>query len=188
MFFFRQSGLTAAVVYNILLSKADNMLTSGNMLVKAITARLAAALPTGWRLDSAVTAQNRPEIDAVLRIRGPGSVSASILVEAKQRLEPKDLDYLASALRKVRNAPILIAAPFLSPRTQERLRALGFLYADLTGNIRLNLSKPGLYVETRGAEKNPEPTVRDRRSLKGTKAGRLIRALCTFVLPWVSEN
>jgi hypothetical protein len=54
----------------------------------------------------------------------------------------------------------------------------------LTGNIRLGISKPGLYVETRGADKNPEPTVRDRRSLKGAKAGRLIRALCDFRPPF----
>ncbi|MBI1787059.1 MAG: hypothetical protein HYR60_05830 [Acidobacteria bacterium] len=74
-------------------------------------------------------------------------------------------------------------APFLSPKVQERLRTLGFEYADLTGNIRLRLSKPGLYVETYGAGTNPEPTVRDRRSLKGAKAGRLVRALCDFRPP-----
>jgi hypothetical protein len=104
-------------------------------------------------------------------------------VEAKQRLEPKDLDSMVSALRPSRELPVLIVAPFLSSRAQERLKAVGFGYADLTGNIRLSLSKPGLYVETSGADKNPDPTVRDRRSLKGAKAGRLTRALCDFRPP-----
>jgi len=90
---------------------------------------------------------------------------------------------MAAVLRPVRDLPVLVVAPFLSQRTQERLRTLGFDYTDLTGNIRLRLSKPGLYIETRGADKNPEPTVRDRRSLKGAKAGRLIRALCDFRPP-----
>jgi hypothetical protein len=38
----------------------------------------------------------------------------------------------------------LLGAPFLSPRTRERLRAVEFAYADLTGHVRLSLSEPGL--------------------------------------------
>jgi hypothetical protein len=160
-----------------------NRQISGNNLVKAVVERLAGTLPSGWRIAATSPGRRKGQaFDADLRIWGPGSNSASILVEAKSRLEPKDLDYIASALRPGR-LPVLIVAPFLSPRTQERLRELGFGYADLTGNLRLSLSKPGLYVETRGADKNPEPTARDRRSLKGAKAGRLIRALCDFRPP-----
>jgi hypothetical protein len=154
------------------------------MLVRAAVEQLTGKLPPGWRITSAAPrSRGRSAIAATLRIRGPGSNSASILVAAKQRLEPKDLDYMVSVLHPGRDLPVLVVAPFLSPRAQERLKAVGFSYADLTGNIRLSLSKPGLYIETRGADKNPEPTVRDRRSLKGAKAGRLIRALCDFRPP-----
>ena len=159
-----------------------NKAISDNTLVRAAIEQLAGKLPPGWRITSAAP-RNRRRSANVLRIRGPGSNSTSILVDAKQRLEPKDLDYMVSVLRPGRELPVLVIAPFLSPRTQERLKTVGFGYADLTGNIRLSLSKPGLYVETRGADKNPEPTVRDRRSLKGAKAGRLIRALCDFRPP-----
>ncbi len=175
--------MTALVVHNTLLSIVGNRLLSDNTLVQAIAAQLAGKLPPGWRITSATPrSRGSATIDAVLRIRGPGSNTTSILVETKQRLEPKDLDYMASVLRPGRE-PVLVVAPFLSTRTQEGLKELGCGYADLTGNIRLSLSKPGLYVETRGADKNPEPTVRDRRSLKGAKAGRLIRALCDFRPP-----
>jgi hypothetical protein len=78
---------------------------------------------------------------------------------------------------------MLLAAPFLSPRTRERLRSHGFAYADLTGNIRLVLAEPGLFIETTGAQENPEPSPRHRKSLKGAKAGRLVRALCDFRPP-----
>jgi hypothetical protein len=61
--------------------------------------------------------------------------------------------------------------------------AKGFSYADLTGNVRLSLSEPGLFIETTGASENPDPQSRDRKSLKGPKAGRLVRALCDFRPP-----
>jgi hypothetical protein len=93
------------------------------------------------------------------------------------------VDYLAAALRPTADNPVLIAAPYLSPRTQERLRDAGFSYADLTGNIRLELTEPGLFIDTTGARENPDPSPRDRKSLKGAKAGRLIRALCDFRPP-----
>ena len=99
------------------------------------------------------------------------------------RVEPRDVDYLAVALRPTPEDPVLIAAPFLSPRTQDRLRSRGFAYADLTGNVRLVLTEPGLFIETTGARENPAPSTRDRKSLKGPKAGRLVRALCDFRPP-----
>jgi len=161
-----------------------NRAISGNNLIRAAIEGLVAKLPPGWRIAATrARSQGRPPVDAVLRIRGPGSNSASIFVKAKNRLEPKDLNYLASVRPPGRDRPILVVAPFLSARTRERLRAMGFGYTDLTGNIRLSLSKPGLYIEARGADKNPEPGVRDRRSLKGAKAGRLVRALCDFRPP-----
>jgi hypothetical protein len=110
-------------------------------------------------------------------------MSGRVRVAAKSRVEPRDVDYLAAAWRPTLDRPVLIAAPHLSPRTQERLRDRGFAYADLTGNVRLELAEPGLFIETTGARENPGPGTRDRKSLKGPKAGRLVRALCDFRPP-----
>lgn len=159
-----------------------NSRISDNRLVQNAIRKLAEKLPSGWRVASAAPSTKYPAMDAILRIRGPGSEAASVLVEAKSRVEPRDLDSISAALNRLQQ-PVIVVAPFLSPRTQEGLKALGIAYADLTGNIRLSLSKPGLYIETRGADKNPEPSVRERRSLKGAKVGRLIRALCDFRPP-----
>jgi hypothetical protein len=166
-----------------LLPNMDNMAISGNKLVDAVAAQLSQKLPPGWRIASTAPGRSLQGVDAVMRIRGPGSNTASVRVTARRRLEPKDLDFMPQSLRPVRDIPVAVVAPFLSPRTRERLKALGFQYADLTGNIRLSLSKPALYVETQGADKNPAPAARERRSLKGAKAGRLIRALCDFRPP-----
>jgi hypothetical protein len=164
-----------------------NIANIGNSLVRAGVAQVDARLPPGWKVTaSAFPRAGRvpPAVDAVVRVRGPGSSAGRFLVEAKPRLEPRDVELLANALpRPDPELPILIISPFLSARTQERLKAKGFSYADLTGNIRLVLSSPGLFVETRGADKNPERRARERRSLKGAKAGRVIRVLCDFRPP-----
>ena len=125
----------------------------------------------------------RPLVDPTLIIRAPDGAASTVLVEAKRRLEPKDVDQMAVTRPPRADQPLLVAAPFLSPRAQDRLIRTGYAYADLTGNIRLTLTKPGLVIQTTGATQNPEPTPRDRKSLKGPKAGRLIRALSDFRPP-----
>lgn len=150
-------------------------------IVASIAAALQERLPAGWTSRLVASLKSAP-FDAVLSIRRKGP-AADIRVGTKSPIEPKDVDCLAATLRPTPDEPVLIAAPYLSPRTQERLRSRGFAYADLTGNIRLELSEPGLFIETTGARENPEPTPRDRKSLKGAKAGRLVRALCDFRPP-----
>ena len=160
---------------------------SGNKLVADVVDILAGKLPSGWQTATSTPPKRDKAasglVDVVLKIRRAGAPAGLVLIEAKARLEPKDVDYLAGMLRPTPDQPVLIAAPFISPRSQERLKAKGFGYADLTGNVRLSLSEPGLFIETTGATENPEPDRRNRKSLKGAKAGRIIRALCDFRLP-----
>ncbi len=40
-----------------------------------------------------------------------------------------------------------------------------------------------MFIDTTGAIQNPEPAARERKSLKGAKAGRLVRALCDYRPP-----
>jgi hypothetical protein len=80
--------------------------------------------------------------------------------------------------------PGVVVAPFLSRSTRDRLRAENVNFLDLTGNVRLVLSRPGLYVETQGAEQDPSPKRPPGRSLRGAKAARIVRALCDFPPPF----
>ena len=168
-------GLTFRVAQYRLLSIVGNMAYSDNMLVADVLDVVTAKLPPGWRTSTSRLANRKTArqdlIDVILKIRPPGASTGTVLIEAKSRLEPRDVDYLAATLRPTPDEPILIAAPFISPRSRERLRAKGFAYADLTGNILLTLSRPGLFIETTGASENPQPTPRDRKSLKGSKEG-----------------
>ena len=42
---------------------------------------------------------------AILKIRGPGKATGSVRVEAKTRIEPKDVDVLAATLRPTTDRP-----------------------------------------------------------------------------------
>src|SRR6266516_5312156 len=126
-----------------MLPTVGNMTHLDNMLVADLVDLLAGRLPSGWQ----TVACPRPKgdkagpaglVDVILKIRRRGAPAGRVLVEAKARLEPKDVDYLAASLRPTPTQPVLVAAPFISPRTQERLKAKGFGYADLTGNVRLS--------------------------------------------------
>lgn len=78
---------------------------------------------------------------------------------------------------------MLIAAPFLSPRTRDLLSDRNLSYLDLTGNLRLSISQPAVFIETQGATKNPGREKQPLMSLKGPAVARVIRALCDFRPP-----
>jgi hypothetical protein len=174
----------------ILLPIMGNMALSGNIAdgnaVDAVIEQLRDRLPTAWtlkRVASGGRSPRRPSSDIVAKLSDPAGGSVRIAIEAKSQVEPQNVDSVAERARTVPAGAVLVAAPFLSPRTRERLKAAGLNYADLTGNIRLALSMPALFIDARGADVNPEPVARERRSLKGPKAGRLVRALCDFRPP-----
>jgi hypothetical protein len=78
----------------------------------------------------------------------------------------------------------MVIAPFLSPRAREELVAAGAGYADATGNLRVALERPALFLETSGAASNPWPEERPLRSLKGPTAARVVRAFCDLRPPY----
>jgi hypothetical protein len=78
--------------------------------------------------------------------------------------------------------PLLVAAPYLSRSVREVLEDEGASYVDQTGNVRLVLDEPGLYIVTSGADSNPWPDER-RFTLRGTKAGRVVCAVAGSMPP-----
>jgi hypothetical protein len=79
---------------------------------------------------------------------------------------------------------VLVVAPWLSERAQERLRAEEINYLDLTGNAFLQLENPTLFIQTQGAARDPAPAPRGKATLQGPKAGRLIRTLVDVGPPY----
>ncbi|HEX8082754.1 MAG TPA: hypothetical protein VF529_00600 [Solirubrobacteraceae bacterium] len=141
-------------------------------------------LPEDWTvgmsprtLDSADTSGR----DRAIEVRAPNSY-ATIAVEAKRALAPRDVVRLLGGVgRTLRalnpNVPILVVAPWLSERTRELLVLEGLNYLDQTGNARIRLQNPPVFVETVGARRDPSPPRRPKARVRGPKAARLIRTL-----------
>lgn len=125
--------------------------------------------------------------DAFLEIRGPDGARALILVEAKARLTAADtvglVPRLALAVQANKAAGSLVVANYMSPIARARLASPGVSYLDLTGNVRLSVDRPALFIESSGADRDPSPRRRESRSLKGASAARIVRALCDWKPP-----
>lgn len=167
-----------------------NIANSDNRLVSRAVDELRFRLPSSWRTEVEFeSARSQRAFDAIIKLRTPDGTCGVFIVEAKNRVEPRDVRGIADrlgiygrSLDEGAAVPVLVA-PFLSSRTRERLEGLGISYVDLTGNVRVALDRPALFVQTTGAEHDPRREERPARTLKGAKAGRVVRALCDFAPP-----
>ncbi|MFO0722867.1 MAG: hypothetical protein U1E65_03715 [Myxococcota bacterium] len=151
------------------------MLVQDNILIRKGLRELERRLPPRW---SVVDASGTAIHDAVAQIRAPDRRVASLLITARARLDPKAVSHLADTSRRTASAEVaLIVAPYLSASTRARLRDEEVAYLDLTGNIRIVIAEPGLFIEAQGASEDPNREERPPRSLRGPKAGRIVRAL-----------
>lgn len=140
---------------------------------------------TPWLRAGRSEPRQRPRhIDAVLTIGAPSGEESRIVIEVKRKLEPRDVPTAIGKLRQELSDPLLVVCPYLGPRTQQRLVEEGVGYADATGNLRLSLERPALFIQTKGAVTDPWPLDRPLKSLKGPAAGRAVRALCDFRPPF----
>ncbi len=160
----------------------------GPELQRRVLQLLQTRLPSGWYAEPAPFSRSATGLDGKLDIRTPPPNAQRTLVwiEAKTRVEPKDVPSLVAQARNLvrTNEPLILGAPFLSPRTRELLVQAGVGYADLTGNLRIASKRPPLFIELSGSDSDPWPDTRPLRSLKGGSAGRVVRALCDFRPPY----
>ncbi|HET7443584.1 MAG TPA: helix-turn-helix domain-containing protein [Solirubrobacterales bacterium] len=157
------------------------------MLVEQAVAWLSNRLPQEWEVER-VPLDPEQEVDARLTLRAGGFIG-SILVETRAAISPRDVSGLLSGFaRSLRSitpgTALLVIAPWLSERTREALAGEEINYVDLTGNARIHLPSPALYIETVGAARNPAPETRSGPQLRGTKAARLIRLLADVAPPY----
>jgi hypothetical protein len=177
----------------ILLHETCNMSIKDNMPVTSIDAEqgliqqglamLRQRLPEGWSVDLCQDRRGSMTAGGALggtaRITASDQTSSEIRIEARSGLDPRKVLLLAhgAPTSASEERAVLVMAPYLSASTQKALRNEGMNFLDFTGNIRLTLTRPGLYLEAAGAAQQPGRMDRPARSLKGAKAGRLVRVL-----------
>lgn len=166
-------------------------------LLDAAVSQLRSTLPASWNVgvgNWTVPGQDptRPptQIDPLLEIQGPQEQGgASLMVEPKRVLTPRDAERLFSGTarryRQLNPSPrVLVVAPWLSTRTCAALAADDINYLDLTGNVRISLENPPLFIISTGASRDPAPTDRGKARVRGPKAGRLVRFLIDVAPPY----
>lgn len=151
--------------------------------------RVIKALPPDWSGElSPPRAEWRGRNDAVLTIRSPSGAAATIPVEAKRIVESRDVAALTdqvSSLDRPAGPHLIVMARYLPATVRERLTNAGLSWADATGNMRVSLSWPGLFVFDRGADSDPwRGPGRPKGTLKGEPAAKVVRALVDFDREW----
>jgi len=154
-------------------------------LVRDAIRALRERLPEGWRVESEAGAGKGRErgADAVATITAPDRRVGKVWIEAKTRVSPKDALLIAGVADLAWAGAVLVVSPFLSKSTRDRLREEKLNWLDLTGNLRLVLRRPGLFIETQGDERRVGGGKGPARTLKGQTAGRVVQAMLTAAPP-----
>lgn len=155
-------------------------------------------IPGTWRCDTSreLGSASHNRIDFLLTLTSPDGTRVRVVIEVKAASTTLPLNTAIAQLTKYTEAMEaedagsggsrtvgLVAAPYLSPSARKKITAAGFAYADTTGNIRLSVDRPAVFLETQGDDRNPWPQPTGIKSLKGSAAGAAVRALLDFRPP-----
>ena len=162
-----------------------------DQLLDAAISVLTSRLPSDWVVEK--TTMGGDEEPRDLLIKGPfGNSQGTLLVETRRSFAPRDMQTLLGGLmRRLRKQngemPILLVAQYLSPKSRELLAEERISYLDLTGNIRLDLQQPAIFIELVGASQDPAASGRSR-GIRGAKAGAVIRVLIDAQPPYTGAD
>lgn len=126
--------------------------------------------------------------DAVWELAAPNHTSP-LLVEAFRRFMPRDVDRVLGGVsplmrRILYDPPIVVVAPWLSARSRQVLTDRGLNYVDLTGNVRLSVARPKIFVRLDGAQHDPNPPAKPPVRLQGASINALVRLLVDVEPPY----
>ncbi|MGC5165183.1 hypothetical protein [Luteimicrobium sp. DT211] len=145
-------------------------------------------LPETWKLrDTTAPDRNSPRFDLSIRLEGPDGRAVRLLADVKQVVERRDVAHLAGQLRSraagSEDTPV-VAARYMSASVREALAQAGLSYVDATGNMRITVDSPALFISDRGQERDPWRKGRPRGTLSGEPAARVARALLDYDRRW----
>ncbi|MGH2555324.1 MAG: hypothetical protein ACRDHO_06365 [Actinomycetota bacterium] len=155
--------------------------------VEALTRRL----PSTWAVEKQASAGDPEAADLVIKSPNTGSQTL-VFVEVKANVSPRDVEALIGGpwrrwRRQMGNQPILLVALYIGRRVRELLAEENISYVDLTGNTRISLDYPGVFIETEGASQDPRST-KPRSAIRGAKAGAVVRVLVDAAPPYTGAD
>ncbi|MCE6994424.1 hypothetical protein LZG04_06325 [Saccharothrix sp. S26] len=168
-------------------------------LLSLVEQALLCTLPPTWSiaLDHDVPragARRGDRPDGAVTITAPDGTKVGVLIECKAAVVPRDVASVAERLHLYANVAAaddrriggaLLAAPFVSPTTRAQLDKHGLGWFDTTGNFRLRLDRPAVFLDRMGADRSGlrDPSDRLLKSLRGPAAAKVLLELCETPLP-----
>jgi hypothetical protein len=148
--------------------------------IDATIAQLRALLPPDW----SVSAVGQEGDVTLLRMTDPGGIDGALPLLTTDRLEPREV----RGLWLPAEDSALVSVDWLSERSRDLLRERATSYIDRTGNVEIRLSRPGLYIRTEGAMRDPDPKPSKAPSLRGPRAWALLRTLAEVRPPYTAGD
>lgn len=165
----------------------DEVLTA-NEVERRIIKFVRDRMPETWKVTDAVEPQQgslRPDLS--IQLEAPDGRTAKLRVEVKQVIERRDVARIADQARVMAadsgEVPV-VAARYLSTSVREALAEDGLAYVDATGNMRIAVDSPAIFISERGEDRDPWRKGRPRGTLKGEPAARVARALLDYDRDW----
>ncbi len=156
-------------------------------LERELLARFVAILPPGWKVT--VSRQVSKGFDSLYRVGSPDGSEIRLAIETKRALAPRDVPRVVAKMREAARrfrspVALVVAAPYLSELARAALEGEGFGFIDATGNVLIRCDRPGLFIRSTGASRDPSPSDDMLQSLGGRGAARAVRALVDFRPPF----
>lgn len=179
-----------------------NNIFSETELIRTTEESIRKRLPPEWQLSSRMVREEswsprKAMADVILELKDPEGRSAIIIAEVNKRsTQARDTFAQAKKIRQLilpqvqaetdseTSVNLMVVSPFLGPSARDRLKDEEVSFADLTGNLRLVIKRPAIFIEVEGSTKNPWPENVPLRSLKGRGAGRVVRGFLDYVPPF----
>ena len=160
--------------------------TSDADLLEAAVELLTQRLPATWTVEKTPAGDENEPQD--LALKSPNGTPARLLVETRPEISARDVQVLLGGpwkrwRRQTGNPPILVIARYIGPRVRELLTEEDVSYVDLTGNARIRIDYPGLFIQTEGATRDPRAE-KPRAGIRGAKAGAIVRVLVDAAPPY----
>lgn len=152
---------------------------------------LASTLPAGWSIRETKqrVRAGDAQLDRLIEVLAPNGERAELAIETKRTVEPRNVPRVLERLAMhcsgdLSDAVPVVAAAYLSPRSREVLDGAGVGYIDMAGNVRIEVSQPGLFISSTGVDRDPWPQDSELRSLRGRGAARAVRAIIDHTPPF----
>lgn len=128
-------------------------------------------------------AQSQSWIDEILSIRDKQNNTIKLFAEIQEKMFPRDLANsllkIQESTRAIPDIKPLIVSQYLSSGMIETLKKLQVSYADLVGNVRIQIPELNLFIDKESkVVKNPyRMPDRPRKSLRGAPAIKVLQEL-----------